>query len=146
MWITIGIIIGVYLVLSAFNASWNTVVVSPARIDGESQGLIAELEQTLARTKNDPIKTERFDLVAGKIANLSVQGRGTLKAVLMHGEVHIFRLATVGINSFDYLQECLNNLLIMEKKVGEGGHQNRVFFINPEFKSAVESYFKKINV
>jgi hypothetical protein len=62
----------------------------------------------------------------------------------MHGEVHIFRLATVGIYRFDYMQECLNKLLVSEKTLGEGGHQNRVVFINPMFKSAVETYFKRL--
>lgn len=139
MWITITIIIGVYLILYAGETLWNFAALSPPLLDQTRTDRIALLDREIASLKLNPVEQQRYDLVGGKIAELSADGQNALKTILLHGTVTIFDVTKVGIGRFDYLQECLNRLLVSV----EGQAHERVFFVNPEFKTSVETYFKK---
>ena len=112
MWIAILVIVGVYLVIYAFELSWNVVAVSPVMLDQRGhqerdemaetiRQLKAErdqLDQRLTEPKITPQEERRRQHVRGKLHDFTMDERHVVRHILDHGEISLSVLMRLAVD------------------------------------------------
>lgn len=99
MWIAIGIIVGVYLVLYAFESLWSFAVISPANLHAKQAETISDLTEQnsklheAAYPKISLEEERRRNIVAGRMKGLTEQSKKVLRYIMDHGSVQYMTLA-----------------------------------------------------
>ena len=139
MWITIAIIVSVYLGIFMFESLWGFTVLTPPKIYQEQIELIADLmgknsflEDRLRGPQVSSQEKRRRESVSEIIKGLEQIGREMLRYIDDHGEVRnlalISRFNDVAVHAFV-------NKTVPAGLVLYADHKMR---INPELKSALE--------
>lgn len=141
MWITIAIVVAVYLALFILESLWRFAVLTPPKIYDEQieviqncMGQIGALEEAQREPQISPQEQRRRELVSPRIRELGEVGRHILRCIADHGEIRLLALhaeynfGEATLNGF--LQRAIPSSLVM--------HGNGNIRLNPELKPAIE--------
>lgn len=141
MWITVAIVVAVYLALFILESLWKFAVLTPPKIYDEQieviqncMGQIGALEEAQREPQISPQEQRRRELVSPRIRELGEVGRHILRCIADHGEIRLLALhaeynfGEATLNGF--LQRAIPSSLVM--------HGNGNIRLNPELKPAIE--------
>lgn len=141
MWMTVAIIISVYVTLFILESLWKFAVLTPPKIYDEQIGVIQDyigrigaLEEAQREPQISPQEQRRRELVSPRIRELGEVGRHILRCIADHGEIRLLALhaeynfGEATLNGF--LQRAILSSLVM--------HGNGNIRLNPELKPAIE--------